>query len=78
MKGIPQQVIQIASDNACNRVEYLGTLEGYDVYSMYIVGKNGLPEPTGLPELILYNCSKYKIVTGEEALGLLGQFDDDY
>lgn len=72
---VPQQVKQIANDNGCNNVVYAGTIDGYDVYSMGIVGEDGLPEPTGLPELILHNDSEYKIVTREDALALLSRLE---
>lgn len=72
---IPKIVWEVATNEGCNSVQYLGEHNGSQVFGMGIVGKNGLPEPTGLPELILLKDGKTEIVGGEEGLELLSRLD---
>ena len=74
MKNIPDIVKKVASDNGYNSVEFIGEIEGAQVYGMGIIGKNNIPEPIGLPELVLLRNGETQIASGEEALKLLARF----
>lgn len=74
MKNIPDIVKQVANDNGYNSVEFIGEIEGAQVYGMGIVGKDNIPEPIGLPELVLLRNGEIQIVSDEEALKLLARF----
>ena len=74
MKEIPRQVIQ-AAQKIGNNIRFVGELDGWYVYSVGMVDKNDIPEPTGLPNLILWDGKTVKNVDGFEAIDLLGRFD---
>lgn len=71
---IPKIVWQIANDNGYNSVEFVGEIDGAEVYGMGIVGEDNIPEPIGLPELVLLRNGETEIVFGEDALKLLARF----
>ena len=73
-KEIPKAVIE-AAQKLGNSIRFVGELDGWHVYSIGVVGKNGVPEPTGLPDLLLWNGKTMKNIYGFEALDLLGRFD---
>lgn len=68
---IPKIVWQIANDNGYNSVEFVGETDGAEVYGMGIVGEDNIPEPIGLPELVLLRNGDIEIVGGEESMRLL-------
>lgn len=68
---IPKIVWQIANDNGYNSVEFVGEIDGAEVYGMGIVGEDNIPEPIGLPELVLLRNGDIEIVGGEESMRLL-------
>lgn len=72
---IPKIVWETATNEGCNSVQYLGTHNGFQVFGMGTIGANGLPEPTGLPDLILLKDGKTEIIGGEAGLELLGRLD---
>mgnify|MGYP007101829493 CR=1 FL=1 len=84
-KTIPNKVREVAANEGCNHVEFVGTIvvgtiEGntrsHDVFSISEVDENGLPIPTGLPVLILWDGEEVEeVVTGARSLKLLSRFD---
>ena len=74
-RPIPPMVKTIADEEACNNIEYVGAYDGKDVYALGEVGDDGLPIPTGLPMLVLWDGKHTDVVSGEESLVLLGQLD---
>ena len=73
-KNIPEQV-KLAAMRLGNSILFVGELDGWEIYSVGTVDKNGMPVPTGLPTLILWDGTKIKKVNGFNALDLLGRFD---
>lgn len=67
----PKIVWDAATNDGCNSVQYLGMHNDFQVFGMSTIGEDGLPEPTGLPNLILLKDGKTKIVRGEESMHLL-------
>lgn len=76
MKNIPSEVLKSAKDEACNSVEFCGTYQGEEVYSIGSVDSEGLPIPTGLPVFILYKDGNIRMVRGMKALDLLIELKD--
>lgn len=68
--SIPTIIKELAEDMGYNSVKYLGELDGSSVFGGGFIGKDGLPVPTGLPELILLKDGQTKVVSGEEGLQL--------
>lgn len=75
MKNIPETVIRAARAEGFNSVEYVGEHQGAKVFGASSVDKDGLPEPTGLPTLILLKDGKTEIMCGEDSLKLLARLD---
>ncbi len=73
-KKIPNAVREKAEKIYCNGIEYLGSLDGFEVYNEH-VDEQEMPEPTGLPVLILWDGTQVKIVDGIESLNLLSRFE---
>lgn len=71
---IPKIVKQTAEENGCNSVNFVGVLDGFQVFGCSNIGKNGIAVPQGLPTLILLKDGKTKFVSGEEGLELAGRF----
>lgn len=71
---IPKIVKQTAEGNGCNSVNFVGVLDGFQVFGCSNIGKNGIAVPQGLPTLILLKDGKTKFVSGEEGLELAGRF----
>lgn len=65
----------IAEREVCNSIEYAGAYGGKDVYALGEVGDDGLPVPTGLPLLVLWDGRHTDIVSGMEGLKLLEKKD---
>lgn len=74
-KNIPNKVQQIADQECCNSVRKVGQYMGRDVYGLGSVDDEGLPIPTGLPLLVLWNGEKTEVVTGEKSLELLSRLE---
>lgn len=74
-KSIPNEVKRIADREACNSINYLGNLDGVEVYSLGEVDENGDPIPNGLPFLALWDGERVETVCGEESLDLLSRLD---
>ncbi|MBP5764973.1 MAG: hypothetical protein J6W47_07650 [Bacteroidales bacterium] len=72
-KPIPPEVQQLAEKVFCNRTEFLGVVDGFEVYAESDGGKE-TPDPTGLPTFILWDGNKARIVGGLEALPILSHF----
>lgn len=75
MKQIPDIIKEIAANEGCNHVEYIGILHDKDVYSISEIGSDGLFVTRGLPTLILWDGKNYTTITGMESLDILEQFD---
>jgi len=73
-KRIPNVVREKAEKIYCNDVEYIGELDGFEVYREQS-DEQDTPEPTGLPALILWDGKQAKIVDGIESLDLLSRFE---
>ena len=77
-KNIPNKVSEVAADYGCNHVEYVGTIDGntrsHEVYSISETDEKGLPIPTGLPVLVLWDGEDVEeVVTGARRLKLLAK-----
>lgn len=73
-RKIPNAVIEKAEKIYCNDAEYIGKLDGFEVYREQ-ADEQDTPEPTGLPALILWDGNQAKIVEGIESLDLLSRFE---
>ena len=62
---------------AANHVEKVGTTAAGDVYSLSLLDDHGFALPTGLPRLVIAKGENYSLITGDDALTLLGSFDLD-
>ena len=58
-----------------NHAENIGATAEGDVYGLSLLDAEGLPMPVGLPRLVISKGEKYTLITGDEALKLLGSFD---
>lgn len=70
-KTIPNEVKALAEEVFCEEPEYLGSIDGSEVYREH-QGENN-PDPTGLPTLILWNGNTAKVVSGTDSLQLLSR-----
>ena len=66
--SIPNEIKEIANNEACNHIELVGILGNYSVYSISALGDDGLFIPRGLPTLILWDGKQGKIIEGEQHL----------
>lgn len=73
-KTVPNAVREKAEKIYCNDVEYIGKLDGLEVYREQ-ADEQDTPEPTGLPVLILWDGNRVKTVSGIESLDLLSRFE---
>ena len=55
-------------------MNFVGELDGSQVFGCSNLGEDGLVIPQGLPMLILLKDGKTKIVSGEEGFELAGRF----
>ncbi len=69
---IPWEIIQEMKNQGCNQVSFLGLSDGMEVYSIGEVDKDGIPVPTGLPVLLLWDGKHIEEKNGNQALELLG------
>ena len=74
-KRIPKEVKAIADQECCNQIEYIGQLDGKDVFGICQVDDTGLPLPTGLPNIVLWDGKKGEVVTGKQSMSLLSRLD---
>jgi hypothetical protein len=58
-----------------NHAEKIGENTAGDVYSLSLLDDNGFALPTGLPRLVIAKGENYSLITGDDALALLGSFD---
>lgn len=58
-----------------NHAEKIGANADGDVYALSLLDDNGFALPTGLPRLIIAKGENYSLITGDDALVLLGSFD---
>ncbi len=59
---------------AANHAELVAqTAAGY-FYALSFLDEAGFPMPTGLPQLVKAKGENYTLITGDEALALLGSF----
>lgn len=72
MKNIPSQIKDIAKNEGCNHIEFVGNIDNKDIYCISEIGDDGLFVPRGLPTLVSWNEKNYNIITGEDSLELLG------
>jgi hypothetical protein len=70
-KNIPNEVKALAEDLFCEEPEYIGSIDGSEVYCEHQSDND--PAPTGLPTLILWNGNKAKVVSGTDSLHLLSR-----
>ncbi|WP_289744272.1 hypothetical protein [uncultured Duncaniella sp.] len=60
---------------AANHAEKVGTTAAGDVYSLGLLDDHGFALPTGLPRLVVAKGENCSLITGNDALALLGSFD---
>ena len=75
MEQIPNIIKEIAANEGCNHVEFVGTLDNKKVYSIHESREDSLNGTTGFPRLIVWNGKDYTTITGMESLDILEQFD---
>ena len=71
-KTTPQEVIAAAKKIFCGEAEFVGVVDGSEVYAEH-KEESETPEPTGLPIFILWNGYKTKVVSGLDSLDLLSR-----
>jgi len=71
---VPKIIQKKAEENGYNSVNFVGVLDGSQVFGCSNIGKNGIAVPQGLPTLILLKDGKTKVVSGEEGFELAGRF----
>ena len=76
MTNIPIEVKRLAEHECCNRIRFIGVHNGKNVYSIGQVGEDGIPIPSGLPHLVIWDGAKTELVTGEEGLSLLSRLQE--
>ena len=74
MKQIPIEVNNVAKKIFCEEAEYLGDYNEFEVYVKKIP-TDDIPQPTGIPILILWDGKNTKTISGMESLELLSYFD---
>ena len=67
----PGQVLKAMRNEACNSLGFLGKLNDKEVYSIGCVGIDGIPEPMGLPTLILWNGRNVEMVHGTKSFEIM-------
>lgn len=55
-----------------NHAEKIGVTAAGDVYALSLLDGEGMPMPIGLPMLVISKGENYTLITGGEALELLG------
>ena len=75
MKNIPIAVQRFAEKECCNRIRFIGVIDGKEVYRICQVDESGIPIPVGLPHLVLWDGTKTDLVTGEDSFLLLSRLD---
>ena len=78
-----QQVARLAVEGTAQGIEcgkadglrFLVLQDGKDVFALGEVGDEGVPIPTGLPMLVLWDGKHADVVSGEESLAFLSQLD---
>lgn len=60
---------------AANHAEKIGANADGDVYALSLLDDHGFALPTGLPRLVIAKGGNYSLITGDDALALLGSFD---
>ncbi|NBJ09210.1 hypothetical protein D1647_24070 [Alistipes sp. Z76] len=58
-----------------NHAEKIGANADGDVYALSLLDDTGFALPTGLPRLVIISGENYSLITGNDALALLGSFD---
>lgn len=58
-----------------NHAEKIGATADGDVYGLSLLDNHDFALPTGLPRLVIANGDNYSLITGNDALALLGSFD---
>ncbi len=59
---------------AANHAELVAQTAAGDFYALSFLDEAGFPIPTGLPLLVKAKEENYTLITGDEALALLGSF----
>jgi len=72
-KEIPQDVRDAAKERDCNTIEYVGNIDGLEAYSIYQVD-NGIVEPRGFPEFVLWDGAKVVKIVCDDNLTLSSRF----
>lgn len=67
---IPQIVHRTAQQHGFNSVDYVGVIDGSQVFGCSNIGNDGLAVPQGLPTLILLKNGETKFINGNEGLEL--------
>lgn len=67
---IPNIIKQEAYKHGFNSVDYLSSFDGKEVFGLSIIGEDGIPEPTGLPTLLLLKDSNIEMVCDTDAMEL--------
>lgn len=65
---VPKNVRKIAEEHAFNSVNYVGDIDGFQVFGCSNIDEDGFAVPQGLPTLILLKDGKTEFVDGEEGL----------
>ena len=71
---VPKIIQDIAEENGYNSVNFVGVLDGSQVFGCSNIDEDGLVVPQGLPTLILLKDGKTKVVSGEDGFELSGRF----
>lgn len=67
---IPKIIQETAKKHGFNSVNYVGEIDGSQVFGCSEIGKDGLAVPQGLPTLILLKNGETKFINGNEGLEL--------
>ena len=58
-----------------NHAEKIGANADGNVYALSLLDDKGFTLPTGLPRFIIAKGENYSLITGDDALALLGSFN---
>lgn len=73
---VPPEVIKAAENIYCCEPEYLGIVDGFEVYHEKPDDED-FPLPTGLPVILLWDGKDVRVVSGTESFVYLDPFYDN-
>lgn len=68
--SIPKIIQEAAKQHGFNSVNYVGEIDGSQVFGCSNIGNNGLAVPQGLPTLITLKDGETKFINGNKGLEL--------